>query len=178
MLRPCSGWAIQRALIISSNTLVLKVWLWWPITSVPSPVSSPVPSFVRSLGDLPGAVPSSEPSLYNLPSPMPSPTTSHLAVPSAMSSAGDSSSPVPSSVPSPGHSKSHVPSDDSSGSASTANSSIDEASQSTFLSSSNQSNGPRKRIAVRKLKKSRRLNNSCRPITKLLYNHYVGPGDD
>ena len=55
--------------------------------------------------------------------------------------------------------------------------SSDESSQSTFPSSLNQYNGPCKRIAVRKLKKTRRLQHSCRPKTKLLYNHYVGPGD-
>mgnify|MGYP005684526879 CR=1 FL=1 len=34
-----------------------------------------------------------------------------------------------------------------------------------------------KKNAVRKLKKERRLHRSHRPQIKLLYNHYVGPGD-
>ena len=82
-----------------------------------------------------------------------------------------------SSVPSPVDSPSPMTRDDSSSSVSTADSSSDESSQSTFSSSSNQRNGPCKRIAVRKLKRSRRLSKSRSSKTKLLYNHYVCPGD-
>ena len=71
-----------------------------------------------------------------------------------------------------------MPSNDSCGSASTTDSSSYESSQSTFSSSPSQRNCLRKRITVRKLKKSQRLRKSHRPKTKLLYNHYVGPGDN
>ena len=116
---------------------------------------------------------STSPSNVGSPSPVtssvPSPGDSPSPVPSPVPSPGGSSSAEPSSVPSP------VPSSDPFASA--TDSSDDESAQSTFSSSSTQRNGPRKRIAIRKLKKARRLKLSRRPQTKLLYNHYVGPGD-
>ena len=111
----------------------------------------------------PSALPSA------VPSPVPSP------VPSLVSTNAGQPSPEPTTVPTHDDSPSHVPNETSCHSAS--DNSSNESSRSTFLSSSNQHNGPCKRVAVHKLKKVRRLQRSRRPKTKLLYNHYVGPGD-
>jgi len=105
----------------------------------------------------PSSVPSSVPSPGILPSPVPSPILSTTATPSSM--------------PSP------VPSDDSCGSAFTTGTTSDASFQSTCSSSVSQRNGPCTRIAVCKLKETRRLNKSRRSKTKLIYNYYVSPGD-
>ena len=85
--------------------------------------------------------------------------------------------PLPNTATTPSSLPSSVPSDDSCSSASTTDTTSDTSSQSTSSSTSSQHNGPRQKIAIRKLKKSRRLRKSRRLKTKLLYNHYVGPGD-
>ena len=108
------------------------------------------------------------------PSPLQSPVPSNDSCHSASTT---STGPLPSTATTPSSLPSPVPSDDSCHSASTTDTTSDTSSQSTSSSTSSQHNGPRHKIAIRKLKKTQRLRKSRRLRTKLLYNHYVGPGD-